>query len=128
MYKAVCKIKNSNGNTTITKINSDTYLVLTEGISDKDSLEKTYQTLVNLSKGKKINMITDNSKIKSIDPEARKTALKFGLENSPFKKIASVNNSIIMKGFIKLYSTLASKKIKFNTFSTIEEAIKWIEK
>ncbi len=106
-------------------INYPTGTLHEEGTHQLFNFFKEYSEKMN----KKIMLLIDNSKVKSIDIRARKFVVEFVKEKSPIKKAATFGTNIFMENLISLFAAIMSKmSLVHHAFNNKENAFSWLKK
>ena len=101
-----------------------------EGIVNLESVKELFKFLKEYNKkiNKKIILLIDNCKLKSINVMARLYVIKFVKRNSIIKKAATFGNNLFIRNFMNLFTAIMSKMdLLSNSFETKEEALKWVK-
>lgn len=128
--KKIWSYNNNNYIINIFEIDKGILYGISEGVVHKAGSVELLQFYEDYSKRvkKKIRISYDNTKVKSIEPHARKIIMNFADENRPLEKIATIGDNFFMRSIIKLYATLKSKSIKINSFEKLDQSIEWLKK
>jgi hypothetical protein len=77
--------------------------------------------------GRKISLLSDNSKVIKTDVETRTLLKQFVSEDAPFSRIALLNNSTFFNSLLNLISFVVKPIVPYKSFSDIDEAIIWLK-
>ncbi len=103
-------------------------IIQAKGIIDEEKLYRVYEYFQEYVKNTntKIRLLTVNTKLNTISPNAKKVTIKFTDKDSPISKIATIEDNFFLRSFIKLYSLIITGNTKVNSFKTKEKAINWL--